>query len=236
VKKVATTKVARPRKAASKVAAPKSAATKAPAKAATKVARTKTATRIKAPQPASTPTILPKKTAVGVKRFTKKLPAVAKAATVLELSETGKPTRASRRSGPAPLLVVPSTAINTRAAAEMAAKLLINHTPLVPAAPIVLQPKPRAKSGRRTKAGSQEAGSVPATPIVKRETGTFRQLKASLAKPASQQIAEALGPSPAPEADPYRPFGGFLPAKNQTLCKSVNTGADRTNLPRRKAG
>jgi len=177
-------------------------------------------------------------TAARPKRVAKRQAPVEKETTVATSSSaTRRPARTSRQAAPA-VVVVPPAAIDTEAAAAVAANLLLNHTPLTPVVPAVIEPESRPQGARKARANKNQAKAV-AVPVQrassKRETGTFKQLKASLANTPSRQIAAALGTPAVPEADPFRPFGGYLPAKGQ-VRGSVNPEPVRANVSPRKGG
>ncbi|HZN68040.1 MAG TPA: hypothetical protein VFB66_22330 [Tepidisphaeraceae bacterium] len=237
------------------VAAKKAPARKAPAKKATvkePAARKVAAKKVAVPavttpeQPVTVvaakgrraPAALETETAARPKRVAKRQAPVEKETTVATSSSaTRRPARTSRQAAPA-VVVVPPAAIDTEAAAAVAANLLLNHTPLTPVVPAVIEPESRPQGARKARANKNQAKAV-AVPVQrassKRETGTFKQLKASLANTPSRQIAAALGTPAVPEADPFRPFGGYLPAKGQ-VRGSVNPEPVRANVSPRKGG
>jgi hypothetical protein len=107
--------------------------------------------------------------------------------------------------------------IDTSLAAESAAKFVVN----------------RALLGNAPPAAAPEPAEEEAQGGEKRETSTFKQLKAGLNKPASQGLGGILGAPTAGRKGNFGPGGG-----NQQVGRNQTFGADvnRSGVPRRTGG
>jgi hypothetical protein len=198
-KKPATTKAVA---SAKKPAAKKSAAKKPVVK---KVAAKKPATKAKV--------VKAKKPATTVKGRTRK--AVAKPAVVAKKRVV---TRAKRTKSS--VLEVSPAVIDTTAAAEVAARLVVDAHGPAPLAPAPL-------------------GNVFDTPpvfAVKRGSSALRHVKEQLHKPVAQQLEGIFGPAPVPPETMRRFLRGEKTAKTQRVRGTGNTHLGQSGVPHRSVG
>ena len=195
-----------------KPAATKAAATRAKAKApAKKVAAKKkpaatkkaAATKTKAPARA-------KKVATTVKSKRRTTAARATAP-----AKQKQPVRA-RRARPAVLEVSPAV-IDTTSAAEVAARMVADHTVTHPADPfgLIFAPPP---------------------PVVKRGSSALRHVKEMLHKPVAAQLESVFGPAPVPPQAMKRFLRGEKVARTQRPRGSTSFHAGQPTVPHRSVG
>ena len=163
-----------------------------------------------APKKAEAPK--PKATTKAAATTTKSASAEKSSAAGSAATKKKAPAKPAGAGGSVPL-------IDTSLAAETAAKLVMNRALLGSAAATPPAPEPAG--------GEEEAGAE------KRETSTFKQLKAGLNKPASQGLGGILGTPQQGKKGNFGPGGGGQQVgRNQTFGADVN----RSGVPRRTGG
>lgn len=210
-KKPATTKAAATKtKAAAKPAAKRTSAAKTPAKKPVvkmvAAAKKPAATKAKAPAKA-------KKVATTVKASGRK----AAAGRATRAAKAKTPARA-RRTRSAVLEVSPAI-IDTSAAAEVAARLVVDGTGVAQAQPGTL-------------------GNIfePPAPVVQRGSSALRHVKEMLHRPVAAQLESVLGPAPVPAAAVRRFAQGGKNARVQRFRGSTNFHVAQSTVPHRTAG
>jgi histone H1/5 len=195
--------VASARKPAAKKAVAKKAAARKPV--AKKVAAKKPATKAKV--------VKAKKPATTVKGRTRK--AVAKPAVVAKRQAVSRAKRLKSS-----VLEVSPAVIDTTAAAEVAARLVVDAHGPAPLAPAPL-------------------GNVFDTPpvfAVKRGSSALRHVKEQLHKPVAQQLEGIFGPAPVPPETMRRFLRGEKTAKTQRVRGTGNTHLGQSGVPHRSVG
>lgn len=216
-KKPATTKAAATKaKAAAKPAAKRTSAAKTPAKkpVVKKVAAAKKPAATKAKAPAKA----------------KKVAKARKVATTVKASgrkaAAGRATRAAKAKAPArarrtrsAVLEVSPAIIDTSAAAEVAARLVVDGTGVAQAQPGAL-------------------GNIfePPAPVVQRGSSALRHVKEMLHRPVAAQLESVLGPAPVPAAAVRRFAQGGKNARVQRFRGSTNFHVAQSTVPHRTAG
>jgi hypothetical protein len=201
-----------------KPAATKAVASKAKAKAPSRkvAAKKATAARTKAPAKA-------RKAATTVKSPAKARKAAAtvksRARTTAARPSTAaakkQPVRA-RRLRPAVLEVSPAV-IDTSCAAEVAARMVADHTAAAPADPFGLI-------------------FTPSPPVVKRGSSALRHVKEMLHKPVAAQLESVFGPAPIPPQAMKRFLRGQKVAGTQRARGSTSFHAGQPTVPHRSVG
>lgn len=214
-------------------AAPIATTTKAKAKAPAKrvvarkvVARKTTAKKVVAKKVLAKKVVAPKvlaKKVVATKVLAEKSPAAkrtkAPADATKRLMKTARkpqPTR-SRRSGSMVVEVSPSM-IDTSSAAEVAARLVVDH--MGPALPSPL-------------------GNIftpPPAVAVKRGSSALRHVKEMLNKPVARQLDGVFGPAPVPPETLRRFLRGEKVARTQRVRGSTNFHGGQSTVPHRSVG
>ena len=203
---------------------------KKPAAAATKAV----ATKVKAKPPAKK--VVAKKVVANKKVVARKKPAATKAKApakakkvVAAVKSTRRTTAArprtagvkkqaprARRSRPEVLEVSPAV-IDTSSAAEVAARMVVDHTAAAPADPfgLIFTPPP---------------------PVVKRGSSALRHVKEALHKPVAAQLDSVFGPAPVPSRAMKQFLRGEKVRRNQRVRGGTSFHAGQPTVPHRSVG
>ena len=172
-----------------------------------------------------------KKVAVRAKPAATKAKAPAKTKAAAKTVKSRRRTAAARRPAAdaksvtprarrpkAAVLEVPPSVIDTSSAAEVAARLVADHSTVAPADSfgLIFAPPPAS--------------------VVKRGSSALRHVKESLHKPVAAQLAGVFGPAPLPPQAMKRLLRGDKVARTQRVRGTTNFHSGQPTVPHRSVG
>ena len=226
----ATDAAAKKKPATTKAAATKAKTATTTKSTATRVAAKKAPTKKPLVKKAAAATPAARKAKAPAKKPATKVKSAGRAGgagkTAAGKTKTRTATRAAKAQAPArarrgrsAVLEVSPLVIDTSAAAEVAARLVVDGSGV--ASP---QPEPLGNLFE------------PPAPVVQRGSSALRHVKESLHRPVAAQLESVLGPAPVPAAAMRRFAQGGRNARVQRLRGSTNFHVAQPTVPHRTAG